>query len=903
MKKIYVTITALLIGAISFGQSYDFEGLTSGSTGTFTNGWVGSSTTGYSWYAQAGPTISGGTGPEVDHTLGTASGIFMYVEASTPAAAGNTTNLTSPNMTFSGFANPRFSFWYHRAGTSMGDMYIDVYNGSSWVLGVDSLIGSQQVAVTDPWLNKLVDISAFSGTIQVRFRAVYVTSWSGDMAIDDVSIIDMPPYDASLLKMLNSSKYYMTPTSQVQTMTFSGVVINTGGDTINGVTVGGTISPSGFPFSGLTAQILPSDTDTVVISPTLTPIAIGSYTGDFNVSITETDTILINDSASFSFEISDTVYSREDGVFSTGIGFDGGTGVVGQMFEIFTQDSLSSASFLLESPAAAQTVKMKLYAWDATANTPGAILDSTSIVSVASGTSVWNTVQFTCDRVLTPGKYFIAAEQISTSNYGLAYTNGFFESNSAFYNAGSGWVSLESAGFEVSLAIRMNVGTVTFPTVSLGADTGFCGGSSVTLTAPTGWASYSWSNGVTGATSVVSTADSNFWLQVKDVRGCAIRDTIIVAEYALPAVNLIPTVGLCNGASATLVANNNPAYTYVWNTGSTDSSITVSASGLYAVTVTSDLGCDSSSFTSVVAGATPVADIGMDTINFCQGSFATVTAVGVGNIYQWSNGTTGATTQISQAGQVILTVTSAGSCVAYDTALAVENPFPNVSLSTTTLDFCDNESGQISVNMVTGATYLWSSGETSTSITTTQAGQYWVQTTLNGCTAGDTGMATILASPIVELGTDTTICNTAILVLDAGAGASFTWSTGDATQTITVNTDGDYSVIVENADGCFGGDTISVVTEICASIFEPGANNVNVSAYPNPVANELTISMEQELIGASIKVLDVKGSIVYQGTTTSLKETLNVSDWTVGVYSIQITKNDLYYATKIVVLR
>jgi len=901
MNKLYTFLAVLFISGTAFAQPYNFDGLTSGSVGTFTNGWVGSNTTGYSWRAQAGPTTSGGTGPEVDHTLGTATGIFMYVEASTPAAAGSTTDLTSPSMSITGIANPALSFWYHMVGAGMGTMYIDVFNGTSWVLNVDSLVGAQQVATTDPYLNKTVNLGAFSGSIQVRFRAVYGTNWDGDMAIDDVDLIDMPAYNASLDVMLMSHAYYMMPVSQVQPVTFKGVVSNVGADTINGVTVSGSISPPGFPLSGSVTQILPTVTDTVTITTTVTPNATGLYMGDFTVSITESDTILDNDSAHIQFEVTDTVMAREDGNITLGIGFNNATGIAGQVFEIFTQDSISSASFFLPSPSAAMNVKMKLYEWNDTANTPGTILDSTNMVTVASGSTTWNTVQFTCDRVLPVGKYFIAVEQLGTTNMGLGYTPAFFEEGTALFDGGGGWTTLSSVGFDVTLAIRANLGVVSFPTVSLGADTGFCDGSSVTLTAPTGWASYSWSNGNTGATTVVNTADSNFWLEVTNTRGCAIRDTIIVTEFPLPTVNLQPTVGVCNGASATLVANNDPTYNYLWNTGSTDSSITVSAAGLYAVTVTDLNGCSNTGFTSIVAGATPIADIGTDTINYCVGSFATVTAAGSGNLYQWSNGTTGATTQISTPGQVILTVTSPGSCVAYDTAWAVENPNPTVNLSTNSLNFCDNEMGALSVNTVTGATYLWSTGETTSSITTTVAGQYWVETTLNGCSASDTGMATVLASPIVDLGMDTSICDTATLVLDAGAGSAWTWSTGASTQTINVNTAGDYSVIVENTDGCEGGDTINVSVEVCVGIFEPGANNLSIDAYPNPVYNAVTLSLSAELINSTIKVLDSKGAIVFTGIVNSEIETIQVSEWTAGVYYVRIQNGTDVYTTKIVV--
>ncbi|GAL77133.1 internalin [Nonlabens ulvanivorans] len=56
-------------------------------------------------------------------------------------------------------------------------------------------------------------------------------------------------------------------------------------------------------------------------------------------------------------------------------------------------------------------------------------------------------------------------------------------------------------------------------------------------------------------------------------------------------------------------------------------------------------------------------------------------------------------------------------------------------------------------------------------------------------------------------------------MLDAGAGySSYLWSTGEMTQTITVNQGGDYDVTVFNADGCDSTATITVIESDVAVI-------------------------------------------------------------------------------------
>ena len=63
--------------------------------------------------------------------------------------------------------------------------------------------------------------------------------------------------------------------------------------------------------------------------------------------------------------------------------------------------------------------------------------------------------------------------------------------------------------------------------------------------------------------------------------------------------------------------------------------------------------------------------------------------------------------------------------------------------------------------------------------------------------------------PIVSLGPDTTNCLS--YIIDAGAAfQTYTWSTGETTQTINVNNSGTYWVAVTNTPGCIAKDTVNV---------------------------------------------------------------------------------------------
>ena len=111
------------------------------------------------------------------------------------------------------------------------------------------------------------------------------------------------------------------------------------------------------------------------------------------------------------------------------------------------------------------------------------------------------------------------------------------------------------------------------------------------------------------------------------------------------------------------------------------------------------------------------------------------------------------------------------------------------------------------------ATYLWSTGETTSSITVTTAGIYNVTVTDsdNGCTVTsvDVTIEEDILAPTVTVIPDATELTCADTSIDIVAtptvqgAATYLWSTGETTSSITVTTAGIYNVTVTDSDnGC-----------------------------------------------------------------------------------------------------
>lgn len=164
----------------------------------------------------------------------------------------------------------------------------------------------------------------------------------------------------------------------------------------------------------------------------------------------------------------------------------------------------------------------------------------------------------------------------------------------------------------------------------------------------------------------------------------------------------------------------------------------------------------------------------------------------------------------SASGTVSVTVTDVCGTSVPGTFSYTVNPIPTVSVTSTSTVVCENSS----VTMTAGgaSSYAWSSGGTDTTetITATANSTYTVTgTDVNGCTASATQMIMVNMNPVIFLGNDTTVCGS--IVLDGQiAGATYLWSEGSTTQTITVSVSGPYGVTVTDANGCSGTDNINV---------------------------------------------------------------------------------------------
>lgn len=196
-------------------------------------------------------------------------------------------------------------------------------------------------------------------------------------------------------------------------------------------------------------------------------------------------------------------------------------------------------------------------------------------------------------------------------------------------------------------------------------------------------------------------------------------------------------------------------------------------------------------------------NLGNDTA-VCQGESVNLNA-GTAFSYLWSNGSTTPSINVSSTGNYWVQ-TSNGMCSTSDTVHINVNPFPNPGLGNDTT-LCQGQS--ITLSAGAASNYLWSTGATTSSISSTLAGTYWVQASNGRCSTADSITIAINSYPSPELGNDTTLCEGETITLHGGPASSYLWSNSATAASLTVNSSGIYWLQASNGN-CKTSDTTHI---------------------------------------------------------------------------------------------
>jgi hypothetical protein len=374
---------------------------------------------------------------------------------------------------------------------------------------------------------------------------------------------------------------------------------------------------------------------------------------------------------------------------------------------------------------------------------------------------------------------------------------------------------------DTSAVVSVDVNPI--PGIYASGPTSFCSGDSVELATDPG-VSYLWSNGATTQSIWVHNT-STLTVQVTGSTNCTLPSLPeVVTEWNLPVTTVQSSGPLvfCTGGSVILTSS--PAASYLWSDGSTTQTLQTSASGTFKVILTdANLCVDSSSIITVTVNTLPDSTITPDgPLTFCSDINRTLTGPAGMSEYVWSSGVMNQSlTQsitVNASGTYGLTVRDANNCLNSSLVNVTVNQSPVPGLSSTRpLTFCEGDSTILIASG--GSSYLWNTGETTSSIKVDTSGVYSVQTTTFGtCTSTPlsiTATRVPMPMPVITSSGMDTICSGETVTLYGNGAQHYSWSFGSSLDSVVVSS----SKINFTLTGSNGPNNMCTVTTAPYTVF------------------------------------------------------------------------------------
>ena len=337
-----------------------------------------------------------------------------------------------------------------------------------------------------------------------------------------------------------------------------------------------------------------------------------------------------------------------------------------------------------------------------------------------------------------------------------------------------------------------------------------------------------------------------------------------------------PDITFCEGDSTVLDALDGFS-NYTWSTGQTTKTISIKQAGVYIVKV--DNGCIYTDTIEAFQRIKPVINLGRDTIILYPDQII-LDAGNPGATYLWKPAyfLSGPQRTVSQTGEYSVTV-SYDRCSNSDTINVISISKPYVNLGPDNF-LCEKDSVVLNAQNPYSQ-YLWSTGDTTESVTINKSGTYWVRVQNKYFPPSSDTIKISFSTPQINLGNDTILCTGQFLTLkNPIPGSTSRWSNYSTNNEISVGAAGKYYVTVK-LGSCLTSDTIMVTRKDRPSI------NIGADTYLCE--------------GDSINLDAGANATYYQWSTGDTGRYLNIKKG--GTYTVRVSHNAKCFASDTIVLR
>jgi hypothetical protein len=204
-------------------------------------------------------------------------------------------------------------------------------------------------------------------------------------------------------------------------------------------------------------------------------------------------------------------------------------------------------------------------------------------------------------------------------------------------------------------------------------------------------------------------------------------------------------------------------------------------------------------------------------------------------------------------------------------------------------------------------TYDWSTGDTTSTISISEAGAYSVSVVnTSGCSASDVVNVLMIEPPVANF---TTILDNTLTVtfIDATTGpAVYSWdfdSDGDedlalnGTVSFTYPSRAEYIATLIVTNLC-GADTFTVDLDLRNVGFDEVNGSVRLNVFPNPAQEVVYVELPNKGV-SEVRLLDASGRIVQHQTINGELAVIQRNELLSGFYLIEVMNNGKVYHQKL----
>jgi gliding motility-associated-like protein len=192
-------------------------------------------------------------------------------------------------------------------------------------------------------------------------------------------------------------------------------------------------------------------------------------------------------------------------------------------------------------------------------------------------------------------------------------------------------------------------------------------------TGGTGNYTYQWNTNNTSNT-LLDVSTGSYSVTIVDANNCQITDAIVIPELEIFSINLGNDTTLCINATLTLDATTPNVTSYEWQDGSTNPTFTITENGIYHVLMTNIFGCTAADSVVITYFDENVFNDLLTDTTICENTFWLIDAtVPTAVQYEWQDGSTSPTYEVTEAGVYTVTVTNTEGCtVDFSTTISVQ---------------------------------------------------------------------------------------------------------------------------------------------------------------------------------------------------------------------------------------